>query len=234
MKYTGNMLAVLRCLAEEGRGNILEISRRCGQVYQTTLRSVRRLEKAGDITLIKVGVRGVKSPQTYLLTPYGLLHALTTYDRVPVGFPHSSNLVVTPGFIKNMERFDDRGYGSEFMDVSKKVQEKARLLVDPIVKGKAHSYLVEEQRKMIDEFYVEMFLENQFRVLEDILDIIDGDMELSRAWKNYVSTRGLLENMRKVRLDQMNRSVRAVDYDSLFPITFAKDQKQGSKGKKEN
>jgi hypothetical protein len=182
---------VLQSLAYLGPGNILGVSDRENIQYPTARRSIRSLQGRGLVWCSQVGDRGPKSPQTFSLTPLGLLASFLFCELWgSVGDILEVNRENAPQFIRYFDKFVEYGLKSNLLDVSLQVYYDAALLVvdSSFVKGKVQFVNVDVKRNSLDLHFLSIFDRKYSLVeLEKMGPIINFDVGYRRVWFRWIS-----------------------------------------------
>jgi hypothetical protein len=182
---------VLQSLAHLGPENILGVSDRENIQYPTARRSIRSLQGRGLVWCSQVGDRGPKSPQTFSLTPLGLLASFLFCELWgSVGDILEVNRENAPQFIRYFDKFVEFGLRINFLDVSLQVYYDVALLVvdSSFVKGKVQFVNVDVKRNSLDLHFLSVFDGKYSLVeLEKMVPIINLDIEYRRAWIRWNS-----------------------------------------------
>ena len=204
---TEKQMTILRSLALKGPGNIQEIQLREGMNYPSTHRNVKFLRGRGLVWKSAVGDRGPKSPQTYSLTPFGVLYSMIFCNL----WAETEHIVsiwseVTPLFIKYWRRFDEAGLGDEFNAAAVNVYNDMMLFQRRFIDFRGKENLLTVYRNSLDQYFLSVLCDGHTSAkLSDMAEIIRADSDYMAVWRKWYG----VEKLKMDFLETLNREIDA-------------------------
>ena len=190
---TRHQTLVLRSLALKGPGNIQEIQLREGMNYPSTHRAIKTLRSRGLVWMSGVGDRGPKSPQTYSLTPFGVLYSII-FCNLSGETERITGLWgdVTPLFIKYWGRFEESGLGDEVIETAVKVYNDMVLFQGVFSNFSGKENLLTIYRNSLDQYFLSVLCDGHTSAkLSDMAEIIRADSDYMAVWRKWYSIQKL-------------------------------------------
>jgi hypothetical protein len=202
---TEKQMTILRSLALKGPGNIQQIQLREAMNYPSTHRNIKYLEGRGLVWKSAVGDRGPKSPQTYSLTPFGVLYSMIFCNL----WAETERIVsiwseVTPLFIKYWRRFDEAGLGDEFNAAAVKVYNDMILFQGRFIHFQGKENLLTIHKNSLDQYFLSMLsLRGIAAKSDDLAKIVKSDAEYLAVWRKWYG----VEKLKMDFLEALDREI---------------------------